>query len=81
MKAAVSKMPLVAAKAKANDKRGCPVLEFRKDTGNGEITILTEVHVKGSYLSVFDAWRKNKARRHATALWPSVNVQNEAPHA
>jgi hypothetical protein len=38
------------------------VLIFKKDM-NGEITFLTEVHVKNNYLLVFDAWRQKKARR------------------
>ena len=42
------------------------VLIFREDI-NGEITFLTEVHVKNDYLLVFDAWRQKKARRYPNA--------------
>ena len=45
------------------------VLTFRKDI-DGEITFLTEVHVKNESLFVFNAWRQKKARNrrspHAT---------------
>jgi hypothetical protein len=60
------------------------VLIFKKDV-NGELTVLAEVHTKEKYLLVFDAWRKQKARRPATAdtgeSTPSANVQNASPHA
>jgi hypothetical protein len=56
------------------------VVVFKKDRG-GEITVLTEVHVKNNYLLVFDAWRQQKARRYATAQRPSANVQNGSPSA
>jgi hypothetical protein len=63
--------------------KGCNVLEFKKDI-YGEIKFLAEVHVKDGYLLVFDAWRKQKARRGTTADTdkgkPSANVRNESPH-
>ena len=63
-------------KHKSND-----VLIFRQDI-NGEITFLTEVHVKNAYLLVFDAWRK-MARRDPDAAKrpPGAYVQNESPSA
>jgi hypothetical protein len=42
------------------------VLIFKEDI-NGEITFLTEVHVKNDYLLVFNAWRNKKARRYSNA--------------
>jgi hypothetical protein len=42
------------------------VLIFKKDI-DGEITFLTEVHVKNNYLLVFDAWKQKKARRYPNA--------------
>jgi hypothetical protein len=42
------------------------VLIFKEDI-NGEVTFLTEVHVKNDYLLVFDAWRQKKARRYPNA--------------
>jgi hypothetical protein len=57
------------------------VLNFKKDMGGGELTILTEVHAKDGYLLVFDAWRQKKARKGATANMPSANAQNEFPRA
>jgi hypothetical protein len=57
------------------------VLEFNKDI-NGEIKFLTETHSKKDFLLVFDAWRKNKARRcpDATKKSPGANVQNDSSH-
>ena len=60
---------------KSND-----VLIFKKDI-DGEITFLAEVHRKNGYLLVFNAWRRQKARRDATAQRPSANVQNGSPRA
>jgi hypothetical protein len=57
------------------------VLIFKKDIGGGELTILTEVHEKGDYLVVFDAWRQKKALRYPTANKPSANVQDDSQHA
>jgi hypothetical protein len=60
------------------------VLEFKKDI-NGELTILAEVHAKGGYLLVFNAWRKKKALRHTTADTgegkPGANVRNASQRA
>jgi hypothetical protein len=42
------------------------VLIFKQKT-NGNITILTEVHVKNNYLLIFNAWRQKKARRDLNA--------------
>jgi hypothetical protein len=58
------------------------VLVFKKDI-NGELTILAEVRKKNEYLSVFDAWRKIKARRHPDAVNtpPGTNALNASPHA
>jgi hypothetical protein len=63
----------------------CKVLEFKKDI-DGEITFLAEIHEKDGYLLVFDAWRKKKARRYATADTdnagtPSANALNASPLA
>jgi len=41
----------------------CDVLIFKKDI-DGEITFLTETHIKKDYLLIFNAWRQNKARRN-----------------
>jgi len=58
------------------------VLVFKKDIG-GDITFLTEVHVKNDYLLVFDAWRQKKARRDPDAAKrpPEAYVRNESPPA
>jgi hypothetical protein len=58
------------------------VLVFKKDI-KGELTILAEVRNKNEYLSVFDAWRKKKARRHPDAVNtpPRTNALNASPHA
>jgi hypothetical protein len=57
------------------------VLVFKKDIGGGELTVLTEVHKKGDYLVVFDAWRQKKALRYTTANMPSANVRNASQQA
>jgi hypothetical protein len=57
------------------------VLVFKKNMGGGEFTVLAEVHPKGSYLLVFDAWRQKKARRSSTANMPRANVQNGSSYA
>ena len=46
--------------------KSCDVLIFKKNI-NGELTFLTEVHVKNGYLMVFNAWRLKKARRDPDA--------------
>jgi hypothetical protein len=63
----------------------CKVLKFKKNI-DGEITFLAEMHERNESLLVFDAWRKKKARRHATADtgntgMPSANAQNASPQA
>ena len=59
------------------------VLIFKKDM-DGEITFLTEVHVKNEYLVIFDAWRQKKAqsRRSSSAAQrpPATHAQNDSPH-
>jgi hypothetical protein len=64
-------------KHKSND-----VLIFKQEI-DGNITFLTEVHVKNGYLLVFDAWRQKKARRDPDAVKrpPGAYVQNESPPA
>ena len=64
-------------KHKSND-----VLIFKKNIG-GDITFLTEVHVKNNYLLVFNAWRQKKARRDLDAAKrpPEAYVRNESPSA
>jgi len=64
-------------KHKSND-----VLIF-KDNINGQITFLTEVHVRNNYLLVFNAWRQKKARRDPDAAQrpPEAYVRNESPPA
>jgi hypothetical protein len=57
------------------------ILVFKKDIGGGELTILAEIHKKGNYLLVFDAWRQKKARRSPTANMPRANVQDGSPRA
>jgi len=58
------------------------VLIFKKNV-YGEITFLTEVHVKNNYLLIFDAWRLKKARRDLDAAKrpPEAYVRNESPSA
>ncbi|MDR2534983.1 MAG: hypothetical protein LBD29_03005, partial [Treponema sp.] len=55
------------------------VLIFKKDI-DGEITFLTEVHVKDGYLQVFDAWRQKKSRSRrrpdAAKRPPRADAQN-----
>jgi hypothetical protein len=59
------------------------VLVFKKDI-DGDITFLTEVHVKKGYLMVFDAWRQKKARNRkspdATKRPPKAHVHDAIPH-
>jgi hypothetical protein len=64
-------------KHKSND-----VLIFKQKI-NGNITILTEVHVKNDYLLIFNAWRQKKARRDLDAAQrpPEAYVRNESPPA
>jgi hypothetical protein len=64
-------------KHKSND-----VLIFKKDI-SGDITFLTEVHVKKGYLLVFNAWRQKMARRDPDAAKrpPGAYVRNESPSA
>ena len=68
---------LSSKRHKSND-----VLVFKKDM-DGEITFLTEVHVKNNYLLVFNAWRLAKARRDPDVAKrpPEAYVQNESPSA
>ena len=58
------------------------VLLFKKNI-DGEITFLTEIHVKRAYLLVFNAWRQKKARRYPDAADrpPRVYVQDDSPSA
>jgi hypothetical protein len=60
------------------------VLVFKKDI-NGELTILAEIRSKYGHLTVFDAWRKEKARRHPDAVVntqpPGTHVLNASPPA
>jgi hypothetical protein len=57
------------------------ILAFKKTIGGGEITVLGEIHTKGKYILVFDAWRQKKARRSSTANMPRANVQNGSSYA
>ena len=72
------------ADIKLSDKKhqDCKVLIFRKDI-DGEITFLTEVHVKKGYLLVFDAWRQKKARSRrssdAAKKPPRTYAQGDPP--
>jgi hypothetical protein len=56
------------------------VLIFKKDI-DGELNILAEVRKKNGYLLVFDAWRKQKARRRSNAVQapPGTYVLNGSP--
>jgi hypothetical protein len=58
------------------------VLIFKKDI-DGELTVLVEFRKKNGYLLVFDAWRKQKARRRSNAVQspPGTYVQNGSPRA
>jgi len=64
-------------KHKSND-----VLIFKQEI-NGDITFLTEVHVKNGYLLVFNAWRQKKARRDPDAAErpPGAYAQSDSPSA
>ena len=67
----------------SNEKhKDCKVLIFRKYI-DGEITFLTEVHVKKGYLLVFDVWRQKKARSRrgpdAAKKPPRTYAQSEPP--
>jgi hypothetical protein len=55
------------------------VLVFTKDI-NGDLTFLTEVHIKNGYLQVFDFWRQKKVRnRPDDKTTPGANVQDVTP--
>ena len=62
--------------------KDCDVLVFQKDI-DGDITFLTEVHVKKGYLLIFDAWRQKKARSRrgsdAAKKPPRTYAQSEPP--
>ena len=62
--------------------KDCKVLIFKKDI-DGEITFLTEVHVRKGYLLVFDVWRQKKARSRrgpdAAKKPPRTYAQSEPP--
>ena len=66
--------------------RSSDVLIFKQSI-KGDITFLTEVHVKNDYLLVFNAWREKKARRDLDAAKlksarpPEAYVRNESPSA
>jgi hypothetical protein len=58
------------------------VLIFKKDIG-GQLTVLAEVRKKNGYLLVFDAWRKQKARRRSNAVQapPGTYALDDSPQA
>ena len=55
----------------------CDVLSFIKDI-NGIIELLAEIHESKDYLLIFNAWRRNKARRRPDAVKrpPGAHVQD-----